>query len=109
DSSVTPYSATKQYRSGNMYTKTNIEIRYPLLMETSAQVFGIGFIEAGNAWSEASKFNPFDLKRSAGFGVRAFLPMFGILGIEWGYGFDEVPGGAGSNGGQFQFSIGQQF
>ena len=109
DSSVTPYSATKQYRSGNMYTKTNIELRYPLLMETSAQVFGIGFIEAGNAWSEASKFNPFDLKRSAGFGVRAFLPMFGILGIEWGYGFDEVPGGAGSNGGQFQFTIGQQF
>lgn len=109
DSSVTPYSANKQYRSGNMYTKANIEIRYPFLMENSAQVFGIGFIEAGNAWSEAERFNPFDLKRAAGFGVRAFLPMFGILGVEWGYGFDEVPGGPKCRGSQFQFTIGQQF
>jgi outer membrane protein insertion porin family len=69
----------------------------------------IGFIEAGNAWFASENFDPFDLKRAAGVGVRFFMPMIGMLGVDWGYGFDELSGSAGANGSQFHFVIGQQF
>ena len=65
--------------------------------------------EGGNAWSDIDSFNPFYIKRSAGVGLRAFLPMFGLLGVDWGYGFDEIPGMPDANGSQFHFVIGQQF
>ena len=70
---------------------------------------GLVFLEAGNAWYSISEYNPFLINRSAGVGVRAFLPMFGMLGIDWGYGFDPVPGKPDANKGQFHFTLGQQF
>jgi outer membrane protein insertion porin family len=65
------------------------------------------FLEAGNSWATVEEFNPFNIYKAAGFGVRVFLPMFGILGLDWGYGFNEVPGLPDANGGQFHFSINQ--
>jgi outer membrane protein insertion porin family len=69
----------------------------------------LGFLEAGNCWYSIQEFNPFNAKRAAGVGVRAFLPMFGLLGIDWGWGFDPYPGSTGISGSQFHFTIGQQF
>ncbi len=96
-------------KSGNVYTKYSVELRYPFSLNPSATVFGLVFLEAGNAWFSIDDFNPFLVKRSAGVGLRAFLPMFGLLGIDWGYGFDEIPGRPGVNKSQFHFTIGQQF
>jgi len=96
-------------KSGNVYTKYSLELRYPFTLNPSATVFGLVFLEAGNAWFSIEDFNPFLVKRSAGVGLRAFLPMFGLLGIDWGYGFDEIPGKPGVNKSQFHFTIGQQF
>lgn len=107
NSSLTP--VINGNKSGNIYNKYSVELRYPFSLNPSATVFGIAFLEAGNAWFSMDEFNPFLIKRSAGFGLRAFLPMFGLLGIDWGYGFDEIPGRPDANRGQFHFTIGQQF
>ncbi len=96
-------------KSGNVYTRIFLELRYPITLNPSATVFVLGFLEGGNAWYSIDQFNPFLIKRSAGIGLRAFLPMFGLLGIDWGYGFDEVPGFPDANKSQFHFTIGQQF
>jgi len=109
ESAVTPYSADRTFRAGNIYTKASLEIRYPVMLDPRSSIYLLAFVEGGNAWSDARKFNPFELKRAAGVGIRAFLPMFGILGLDWGYGFDDVPGGPGTNGPQMQFSMGQTF
>ncbi len=106
------YSLTPDYykdnnMGGSIYNKNTLELRYPLSLKPTATIYVLGFLEAGNAWLNFDSFKPFDLYRSAGFGVRVFLPMFGMLGIDWGYGFDEVPGMDDANGGQFHFSIGQ--
>lgn len=93
----------------NLYSKYTLELRYPISLNPQATIFGLTFAEAGNAWTNLEEFNPFQVKRSAGFGIRAFLPMFGMLGIDWGYGFDDIPWKAGANHGQFHFTIGQQF
>jgi outer membrane protein insertion porin family len=93
----------------NVYTKYTLEFRYPVSLNPSATVYGLTFLEAGNAWTNLNEFNPFQVRRSAGFGVRAFLPMFGMLGIDWGYGFDDIPWSTGQNHGQFHFTLGQQF
>ncbi len=106
--SLTPIDS-KGLDAGNVYEKINFELRYPLSLKPQAVVYLLGFVEAGNAWSDINEFNPFILKRSAGIGVRAFLPMFGLLGVDWGYGFDEIPGQPDANGSQFHFVIGQQF
>ena len=91
---------------GYAYDRFSLELRYPFLLGNTT-IYGLGFVEAGNAWSETSKFNPFDMKRSAGLGVRIFLPMVGMMGIDWAYGFDTV---FGKNGGsQFHFILGQEF
>ncbi len=95
--------------AGNIYEKINFELRYPVSLKPQAVVYVLGFVEAGNAWQDFNSFNPFQIKRSAGIGIRAFLPMFGLLGIDWGYGFDEIPAQPDANGGQFHFIIGQQF
>ncbi|WP_235208322.1 BamA/OMP85 family outer membrane protein [Saccharicrinis fermentans] len=107
NSSLTPRNRYGSY-DGNIYNKLTFEMRYPLTLQPSAQVYALGFLEAGNAWSDFQDYNPFDLKRSAGVGVRIFLPIFGLMGIDWGYGFDEAQV-QGSNGSQFHFVIGQQF
>jgi outer membrane protein insertion porin family len=96
-------------KAGNLYNKFNIELRYPVSTNPNAFIYPLVFVEAGNAWYDFSEFNPFAVKRSAGIGLRAFLPMFGLLGIDWAYGFDDVPGRPGANKGQFHFVIGQQF
>ncbi|MFW5877950.1 MAG: outer membrane protein assembly factor BamA [bacterium] len=107
--SLTPYAPGTNNKSGNLYTKYTVELRYPFTLNPSATVFGLAFVEAGRAWYEMDEFNPFLINRSAGVGLRAFLPMFGLLGIDWGYGFDEVPWNPDANKGQFHFTIGQQF
>jgi outer membrane protein insertion porin family len=96
-------------KSGNVYTKMTLELRYPVSLNPSATIFVLGFLEAGDAWFSIKDFSPFEAKRSAGVGLRAFLPMFGLLGVDWGYGFDEAYEGAGVSGSQFHFTIGQQF
>ncbi len=94
---------------GNIYDKFSIELRYPLSLAPTATLYAIGFVEAGNAWYMSENFDPFDVKRSAGVGVRIYMPMIGMLGVDWGYGFDNVAGSTGVNGSQFHFVIGQQF
>lgn len=91
---------------GYAYDRMSLELRYPFLLGNTT-IYGLGFVEAGNAWDETKKFNPFDMKRSAGVGVRIFLPMVGLLGIDWAYGFDTVFGKKG--GSQFHFILGQEF
>ncbi|MPN17140.1 hypothetical protein SDC9_164490 [bioreactor metagenome] len=95
------------------YTRLGLEMRYPFILEPSSTIYGIAFLEAGNAWkqTEMKNFNPFDLKRSAGVGARIYLPMIGLMGIDWAYGFDSVYGrGTREKGkGQFHFIIGQEF
>ena len=92
---------------GYAYNRYVMELHFPLMLSTSATIYPLVFIEGGNAWTSVSKFNPFDIKRSAGAGVRIFLPMIGMLGIDWGYGFDTVFGKKG--GSNFHFVLGQEF
>ena len=106
--SLTPVDESGN-KSGNVYTKYTLELRYPVSLNPSATIFVLGFLEAGNAWYSIDQFSPFSAKRAAGVGVRAFLPMFGLLGIDWGYGFDPYPGHPGLSGSQFHFTMGQQF
>ena len=99
--SLTPY-----YSEGYAYDRFTLELRYPFLLGNTT-IYGLAFAEAGNAWTETKKFNPFDMKRSAGVGLRIFLPMVGMMGIDWAYGFDKVFGTKG--GSQFHFVLGQEF
>lgn len=101
-------SLTPAGYEGYAYSRMSLEIRYPLMLE-STSIYALGFLEGGNAWTRTSKFNPFDMKRSAGVGVRLFLPMIGMMGIDWAYGFDKVFGTRSSSGSQFHFIIGQEF
>lgn len=108
--SLTPYlpSAYNTYGyayAGNVYDKFTVELRYPVILQTQSTIFALVFLEGGNCWSDIRDFNPFQIKRSAGVGVRIYLPMIGLLGVDWGYGFDDVEHGKG----QFHFVIGQQF
>jgi outer membrane protein insertion porin family len=93
----------------SLYSKFTMELRYPISLAQSATIYALGFLEAGNSWYELKDFEPFNLYRSAGVGLRVFLPMFGLLGIDWGYGFDDVPGRSGAGGSQFHFVLGQEF
>jgi len=96
--------------SGNVYSKLTMELRYPISLNPQATIYGLAFLEAGRAWYDIRDFNPFRMSRSAGIGLRATLPMFGLLGIDWGYGFDSAVYGTGEDSGsQFHFVIGQQF
>ncbi len=91
------------------YSRMTLELRYPLMLETSTSMYALAFVEGGNAWTDVSKFNPFDMKRSAGIGVRILLPMVGLMGIDWAYGFQKNINGANAGGSQFHFIIGQEF
>jgi outer membrane protein insertion porin family len=99
--SLTPYGY-----SGYAYDRMTLELRYPFLLGNTT-IYGLGFVEGGNAWADTKDFNPFNMKRSAGLGVRIFLPMVGLMGIDWAYGFDSVWGKKG--GSQFHFILGQEF
>ena len=101
--SLTPYSAL-----GYAYDRFTLELRYPFMLGNTT-IYGLGFLEGGNAWYETKKFNPFDMKRSAGVGVRIFLPMVGLMGIDWAYGFDKALSTGTKGGSQFHFILGQEF
>jgi outer membrane protein insertion porin family len=102
---ITPGYYLNKNVGGTIYTKYTLELRYPLSLNPSATIFALGFVEGGNSWAGFADFNPFAIYRSAGFGLRVFLPMFGLLGLDWGYGFDPVFGIPSANGSQFHFSI----
>ena len=122
---MTGYSSTyatetvglRGYENGSIatnassYTRLGLELRYPVLLEPTSTIYLLSFIDAGNAWASVKDTNPFQLKRSAGFGVRIMLPMIGLMGIDWGYGFDKVStnGVMQRAGGKFNFIIGQEF
>ena len=112
--SLTPVDPiTQQQEGGLIYNKFSLELRYPLTLKPSASIFGLAFLEGGNAFNNFQQFNPFQIKRSAGVGLRIFMPAFGLLGIDFGYGFDEdlrpQSIGNGPSGWQTHFIIGQQF
>lgn len=100
---------TQGYNYGYAYDRMTLELRYPLMLQGSTNIYALAFAEAGNAWTEIKKFNPFDMKRSAGFGVRLFLPMVGLMGIDWAYGLDKINGSKSYSGSQFHFILGQEF
>jgi outer membrane protein insertion porin family len=114
NNSITP----PNYISGNsttqtggiVYEKFGLELRYPVTTGNAATIYGFGFVEAGNNWDNYEDFNPFSMYKSAGFGARIFMPAFGLIGLNWAYGFDRVPLGSINDvsGSQFHFTIGQQ-
>ena len=102
-------SLTPRGESGYAYDRFSVELRYPFILSPSTNIYGLAFAEGGNAWSEIKNFNPLDMKRSVGAGVRIFLPMVGLLGIDWAYGFDSVFGSKTYSGSHFHFVLGQEF
>lgn len=94
---------------GSIYNKFQMELRYSITDKPSASIYTLGFLEAGNSYDNFSDFNPFKLKRSAGLGVRIFMPAFGLLGIDFAHGFDPLPGQSQKSGWQTHFIIGRQF
>ncbi len=102
-------SLTPSDKPGYAYSRLALELRYPFLLEPTSTIYGLAFVEAGNAWNDIRSFNPFELKRSAGLGVRIFLPMIGMMGIDWAYGFDRAMPYNNISGSQFHFVLGQEF
>ena len=102
---MSSYNTTGNYYAGNVYDKFTVELRYPVILQPQSTIYALLFLEGGNCWADIRDFNPFQIKRSAGVGVRVFLPMIGLLGVDWGWGFDDPVNG----GSQFHFVIGQQF
>ena len=92
---------------GYAYSRFAMELHFPFVLQTSSTIYGLAFLEGGNAWTRVSDFSPFNIKRSAGVGVRIFLPMIGMMGIDWAYGFDTVRNQKG--GSHFHFVLGQEF
>ncbi|HTN18852.1 MAG TPA: outer membrane protein assembly factor BamA [Pelobium sp.] len=107
NNSIVPEGAPSSAGSP-IFNKYVLELRHPVTLGESATVFVLAFAEGGNTWNKFSEFNPFNVKRSVGVGARIFLPIFGLLGIDYGYGFDAIPGNSSANKGQFHFSIAQQ-
>ncbi|MEP7264565.1 MAG: outer membrane protein assembly factor BamA, partial [Bacteroidota bacterium] len=108
NNSITPRGISG-YVGGSVYDKFTLELRYPVSLNPQATIYALGFFEGGNNWYYFRDFDPLKIKRSVGIGARFFLPMFGLLGLDYGYGFDTIQGIPGSNGGHFHFTIGQQF
>ena len=94
-------------RDGYAYTRFCMELHFPFLLQPSTTIYGLAFVEGGNAWMDIKDFSPFDIKRSAGAGVRIYLPMVGLMGIDWAYGFDTVYNKKG--GSHIHFILGQEF
>ncbi len=103
--SLTPQYYKDHNQGATIYSRNTLELRYPVSLNPSATIYALAFLETGNSWSDFDSFNPFSLYRATGIGIRVFLPMFGLLGLDWGYGIDPVPGLPNANGGQFHFSI----
>ncbi len=104
-----PNQALSSNSGGTVYNKFSLELRYPITLKPQASIYVLTFAEAGASYDEFAEYNPFALKRSAGFGLRVFMPAFGLLGIDFGHGFDPLPGGTQKNGWETHFIIGQQF
>ncbi|MCI2082861.1 MAG: BamA/TamA family outer membrane protein [Bacteroidales bacterium] len=102
--SLTPY--VNSHYAGNVYDKFTVELRYPVVMQGQSTIYALTFLEGGNCWSDIVDFNPFEIKRSAGVGIRVQLPVVGLLGVDWGWGFDNTGSDSKSH---FHFLIGQQF
>lgn len=108
NNSLTPFVGLSQ-PGGTVFCKYTLELRYPVSLNPQAMIYGLAFVEAGNDQIGVKNWSPFNVYRSAGVGVRVFLPMFGLLGLDWGYGFDKVPFLPNANKGNWAFTIGQQF
>jgi outer membrane protein insertion porin family len=106
---IVPDDALTNFDGGTIYNKFALELRYPLTLGAAASIYALTFAEGGALFNKFEDYNPFELKRSAGFGIRIFMPAFGLLGIDFGYGFDNLPGQSGANGWETHFVIGQQF
>ncbi|MFC2186544.1 outer membrane protein assembly factor [Fulvivirgaceae bacterium LMO-SS25] len=109
DNTIQPVDQQTNFRGGIMYNKFTMEVRYPVSMNPQASIYLLGFAEGGNTFNNYQEYNPFNLYRSAGVGARVFMPAFGLLGVDWGYGFDRLPGSTTPSGAQVHFTIGQQF
>ncbi len=112
DNQITPPydNLSGNIRGGIVYDKFGLELRYPVTTGNAATIYGFTFVEAGNNWNNYQDFNPFSMYKTAGFGARIFMPAFGLIGLNWGYGFDPFPLGSSNqrSGAKFQFTIGQQ-
>jgi outer membrane protein insertion porin family len=114
DNQITPPSYiagnSQSQTGGVVYEKLGVELRYPVTTGNAATIYGLAFLEAGNNWGNYQDFNPFKMYKAAGFGARIFMPAFGLIGLNWAYGFDPVPFGSNRpvSGSQFHFTIGQQ-
>jgi outer membrane protein insertion porin family len=104
-----PNQSLSSVSGGTIYNKFSLELRYPLTLKAAASIYGLTFIEGGAAFDNFQEYNPFVLQRSAGFGIRIFMPAFGLLGIDFAHGFDPIPGSSEKSGWQTHFIIGQQF
>ena len=104
-----PNNSLSPSEGGTIYNKFSLEVRYPITLKSSASIYVLTFLEAGSAWDDFRQYNPYSLKRSAGGGLRIFMPAFGLLGIDFGYGFDPISGELGAHGWETHFIIGQQF
>jgi outer membrane protein insertion porin family len=108
NNSITPFDRENNIEGGTLFNKYVMELRYPISLAQSATIYALAFVEGGNNWDRFADFNPYNIKKSAGIGLRIFMPAFGLMGVDWGYGFDRVPGTLENAGPQFHFSIGQQ-
>lgn len=104
-----PNQSLSSQDGGTIYNKFSLELRYPITLGAQAKIFALGFMEGGASFDNFKDYNPFNLKRSAGVGLRIFMPAFGLLGIDFGHGFDALPGQSEKNGWETHFIIGQQF
>jgi len=108
NNSITPLDAENNIEGGTIFNKYVMEVRYPVSLAQSATIYALTFVEGGNNWDDFAAFNPYNMKKSAGIGIRIFMPAFGLMGIDWAYGFDRLDGALDNSGPQFHFSIGQQ-
>ena len=104
-----PNNSLSSLDGGTVYNKYSVELRYPITLNQSASIYALSFVEAGAAFDNFKDYNPFTLQRSAGLGLRVFMPAFGLLGIDFAHGFDAIPGETVKSGWQTHFIIGQQF
>jgi outer membrane protein insertion porin family len=104
-----PNQSLSNQDGGTIYNKFSLELRYPITLKASAKIYALGFLEGGASYNSFKDYNPFNLKRSAGLGIRIFMPAFGLLGIDFGHGFDSLPGESVKHGWETHFIIGQQF
>ena len=105
DDALSPLDASGNAIGGTIYQKMTFELRYPVSLNPTATIYLLTFMEAGNTWLDFKQYQPFTMYRSAGVGARIFLSMFGMLGLDWGYGFDPIPGNKTGAGSQFHFSL----